>query len=172
MGSADGGKATMSDTALIEVLRRQEAELVFSGFDEAAAFAIGSAMRARGVGENLGIVCEIRFWNRLLFAAALPGSASANWQWAKRKVYAVERWGKSSYRALIENGRKREHPDEGADARDYALHGGSFPITVAGVGAVGAITVSGLPEIDDHRLVVDSICDHLGLDKAKYVLPQ
>lgn len=162
----------MSDAALIEVLRRQEAELVFATFDEAAAFALGSAIRERGVRDGLAIVCEIRFWNRLLFAAALPGSASANWQWAKRKVYAVERWGKSSYRALIENDRKRAHNDEGADPRDYALHGGSFPINVAGVGAVGAITVSGLPEIDDHRLVIEVICDHLGVDKARYALPQ
>jgi uncharacterized protein (UPF0303 family) len=162
----------MSDMALIEVLRRQETELVFSGFDETTALAIGNAISARGASEGLGIVVEIRLWNRLLFAAALPGSSAANWHWVKRKVHAVERWGKSSYRALIENGRKREHSDDGANPRDYALHGGCFPILIAGVGAIGTITVSGLPEADDHRLVIDAICDHLGADKSRHALPQ
>lgn len=162
----------MNDAALVEVLRRQEAELVFEQFDEITAFAIGNAIRERCVRDRLGIVCDIRFWNRLLFAAAVPGSASANWDWAKRKAFAVERWGKSSYRAMIENGRKREHDDEGAHPRDYALHGGSFPIIIAGVGQVGAITVSGLPEAEDHAVIVDAVCDHLKRDKTRYALPQ
>jgi uncharacterized protein (UPF0303 family) len=86
--------------------------------------------------------------------------------------YAVERWGRSSYRLLIENGRRREHPDEAVEARDYALHGGAFPITIAGTGQVGTITVSGLPEADDHRIVVEALCDHLARDRAQYALPQ
>ena len=163
----------MSDTALIEILRRQEAELVFDGFDEAAAFAIGSAIRERGLRESLRIVCEIRFWNKVLFYVALPGSSGDNWHWVRRKSHVVERWGKASYRALIENGRERIYLlNDGADPKDYALHGGAFPVVVKGVGAVGSIAVSGLPEAEDHRLVVEAICDYLKLDRQRYALPQ
>jgi uncharacterized protein (UPF0303 family) len=32
---------------------------------------------------------------------------------------------------------------------------GAFPVLVRGVGMLGTVTVSGLPQADDHRLVVD-----------------
>lgn len=163
----------MDDAALIEALRRQERDLVFEAFDEATAFAIGSAIRERGLRESLAIVCDIRLWNRRLFAVALPGSKGDNWHWAQRKSYVVERWGKSSYRALIENGRERVFlSNQGADPVDYALHGGAFPIGIAGVGPVGSICVSGLPERDDHRVVVEAVCDVLGRDRSSYALEE
>ena len=44
---------------------------------------------------------------------------------------------------------------ERVDPTLYADHGGAFPVIVRGVGPVGTVTVSGLPQADDHRLVVD-----------------
>jgi uncharacterized protein (UPF0303 family) len=44
---------------------------------------------------------------------------------------------------------------------DYAPHGGCFPIIVKGTGLVGTITVSGLAQDEDHRLVVEAIHAYL-----------
>jgi uncharacterized protein (UPF0303 family) len=41
--------------------------------------------------------------------------------------------------------------------QQYAAHGGAFPVHVEGVGVVGAVTVSGLPQADDHALVTEAI---------------
>jgi uncharacterized protein (UPF0303 family) len=50
---------------------------------------------------------------------------------------------------------------------DYATHGGSFPLNVAGAGIVGSVTVSGLPQRADHELVVEALCALLGRDYAQ-----
>jgi uncharacterized protein (UPF0303 family) len=56
-------------------------------------------------------------------------------------------------------------------AADYALSGGSFPLRVNGAGVIGAITVSGLHQRDDHELVVAAICSQLGLETKGLSLP-
>ena len=43
----------------------------------------------------------------------------------------------------------------GVEPIDYAAHGGAFPITIKDVGVVGTVAVSGLPQADDHALVVE-----------------
>ncbi len=151
----------------------QEKGLIFDSFDEAVAFAIGSALRDRGLREGLGIVADVRTWERPMFYMALPGTNGDNWHWVRRKVNLVQRHGKSSYRAHLEAG--GDQPAlaavSGLDNADYVLRGGSFPINVRGAGIIGAVTVSGLHERDDHAVVVDAICDHLRLDKTAFALP-
>ena len=43
------------------------------------------------------------------------------------------------------------------DQREFAAAGGCFPVHVKGCGIIGTVTVSGLPQVDDHRLVVETI---------------
>ena len=45
----------------------------------------------------------------------------------------------------------------GLDPALYAAHGGSFPVTVRRVGVVGSVTVSGLPQTEDHSFVVEQL---------------
>ena len=44
---------------------------------------------------------------------------------------------------------------------DYAAHGGAFPLIIRNVGIVGTITVSGLPQQEDHELVVSTLKEFL-----------
>jgi uncharacterized protein (UPF0303 family) len=55
----------------------------------------------------------------------------------------------------------------GLPVADYAAHGGSFPLAVAGAAVVGSVTVSGLPQRADHELVVEALCVELGCDYAE-----
>jgi len=157
----------------IERIKRQEAALVFDAFDEAVAFEIGSAIRARALAENLPIVIDIRTFDRPLFYAAMPGSNASNLDWARRKTNVVRRFLRSTYRMVLE----QQRPDrtfkvgEGLDIADYVLAGGGFPVAVKGAGVIGAIAVSGLPEREDHGVVVDALASFLGQEAKALALP-
>ena len=60
---------------------------------------------------------------------------------------------------------------EGLDIADYVLAGGGFPVTVKGAGVIGVIAVSGLPERQDHGVVVEALCNHLGINGQELALP-
>lgn len=157
----------------IKKIAEQEARLVFDGFDEATAFEIGSAIRARGLSENLPIIVDIRLWDRALFYCALPGSTVNNTEWARRKVNVVRMFHRSSYGMVLKKARDdRTFPvGDALPIEDYVLAGGGFPIRVKNAGVIGAIAVSGLPERQDHEVVVAAVCDHLGIDRQELVLP-
>lgn len=151
----------------------QEQQLVFASFDEHVAFAMGSALRARAVAENLPIVIDVRTWDRQMFFAAMPGTAADNSEWVRRKVNTVRRYQKASYRLLL------ERDDEGvlppvmaADPADYVAAGGGFPIRVAGAGIIGCVTISGLPGRQDHNTVIATLCELLKMDHAALALGQ
>lgn len=162
----------MSIEGDIAQLKEQEQTLVFPRFDETEAFALGTRLRDFGVERDLPIIVDVSLWDRPLFYAALAGSAAGNREWARRKFNAVRHYQKSSYRMFLEQGAKERifAPDHGLDPNDHAIAGGSFPIRVGGIGAVGAVTVSGLPQRDDHNLVVEALAAHLGIDLASVAL--
>jgi uncharacterized protein (UPF0303 family) len=154
-------------------IARQEAALAFDAFDETTAFALGSRIRDRALAEKLPIVIDIQLWDRPLFYAALPGSTASNPNWARRKRNVVRIFQRSTYRMVLEKARpdRTFPPGDGLDPADYVLAGGGFPIAVKGAGVIGAIAVSGLPERQDHAVVVEALCAHLGLDHEALALP-
>ena len=138
-----------------ERLAAEETRFVLPKFDEVTALALGTILVDLAHAENLPIVINIRTADRTLFHAALPGSAPLNDAWARRKSNVALMFQKSS---LLVGTLMREKgsslADEGLPDADYADHGGAVPIRVAGVGVVAVATVSGLPQRDDHALVV------------------
>nr|WP_314258816.1 heme-degrading domain-containing protein [uncultured Devosia sp.] len=160
--------STESDIALV---KRQEQELVLEAFDEATAFALGSAIYQRAVAEGLGLVVDIRTWDRQMFFAATPGTSADNAEWVRRKINTVKRFHRASYRMVLERGEVAFTPQSGCDPADYVIAGGGFPLRVKGAGVIGCLTISGLPGRKDHGVVVDALCDHLGRDRAMYSLP-
>ena len=156
----------------IETLKRQEEALRFNSFGERDAWTLGSLMRQRATDQQLPLVIDIRVAGRPLFYAALPGTAPDNPEWVRRKVNVVMRYHKCSYRVGREIAQDGKPLDEarGVTPVDFAPHGGSFPIHIRGTGVVGTITVSGIPQREDHRFVFESLCEFLGIDPAPLAL--
>ncbi|MGW5100394.1 heme-degrading domain-containing protein [Streptomyces sp. NPDC004100] len=140
-------------------LEEQERRLVFRTFTYDDAWTLGSLLVELGRERQAPIAIDIHRAGQQLFHAALPGSTPDNDAWIARKRRVVERYGAASYLVGSRFRAKGTTFEDSSrlDPDQYAAHGGSFPITVDGVGVVGSVTVSGLPQVEDHRLVVEAL---------------
>jgi uncharacterized protein (UPF0303 family) len=152
-----------SDIARLKI---QEEKLRFEKLDEADAWKLGSLMRDAAVARKLPLVIDIRVAGRPLFYVALPGTTPDNPDWVRRKINVVMRLHKCSYRVSREIAQSGQAMDElrGVNPIDVATHGGCFPIHLIGTGIVGTVTVSGIPQRDDHNFVAESLSQFLGVD--------
>ncbi|AYD01229.1 heme-degrading domain-containing protein [Neorhizobium sp. NCHU2750] len=156
----------------IATIAEQERVLVFDEFNADTAWVVGSRLRAVAAERGLAVAIDITCHSMPMFYCALPGSTADNARWVRRKRNVVMNFFRSSYGI----GRQLARDETTVQARygladaDYATHGGSFPITVSGTGCIGAITVSGLPQREDHNLVVSVLCEILGRDEQKIAL--
>lgn len=156
----------------IAAIAEQEKLLVFDKFDANTGWTLGERLRRVASKRGLPVAIDITLHSMPLFYSALSGSTADNARWIRRKRNVVLHFLRSSYavgRRLAQQDATLESKFSLADA-DYAAHGGSFPITVAGVGCIGAVTVSGLPQRDDHNLVVEILAEMLDHDPLKIAL--
>ncbi len=147
----------MTQNFTLDELAAHESDLVFDRFDDDTAWRLGVALRDAALAAGHPVAISIRRNGQRLFHAALPGASADNDGWLERKSAVVDRYGQSSLRVgegFRARGKSFED-DSRLDPRAYAAHGGAFPVTVRDVGCVGTIAVSGLPQVEDHRLVVD-----------------
>jgi uncharacterized protein (UPF0303 family) len=171
--SSPGRAENMSGQADLDLIIEQEKRLAFSVFSEQDAFKIGSALKERADAQGAPIVIDISLWDRKLFYFARPGSTSDNEEWVRRKFNLVRRAHKSSYRfarELAVSGKTMA--ERSLSDADYAAAGGCFPIRLTNAGVIGAVTISGLPQRDDHTWVVSAIAAHLKLDISDIELPK
>ena len=149
----------MTGRELLDELEAQERRIVFDRFDEDTAWALGVRLREAALSAKAPVVISIRRNGQRLFHAALAGASADNDGWLDRKCAVVDRYGRSSLRVgeqfRVEG--KSFDVDARLDPSDYAAHGGAFPVLVRGTGCVGTVAVSGLPQLDDHRLVVETV---------------
>lgn len=149
----------------IAAIANQEVRLRFKAFDEDTAWALGSRLRANIKARGDTVVIEIRLARETVFFYAMPGTAAANADWARRKRNTVELLNRSSYATglALQRDQSSLEAKMGLPVRDYASHGGSFPIAVQGVGCIGTVTVSGLSQREDHAMVVQALAELCGV---------
>ena len=152
---------------LLKSLLDQEEELQFKNFNETSAWELGTQMVDRAMRANLPVTIDITRGQQQLFHYSLPGTSADNDEWVKRKVRLVNRFGHSSFYMgqLLKHKGKTIEQSYLIPESEFAAHGGCFPIIVKGTGMVGTITVSGLPQEEDHKFVVESIRAFLAKEK-------
>lgn len=143
----------------LQILLQQESELQFSHFNHDTAWQLGTWLQHRASSSRLAVAIEVYAFGQVLFCCALPGSSSNNLDWIRRKRNSALQFGHSSF-YLGQASRDKHQTFEDQphiDALAFCGHGGSFPIRLQPSNLVGAITVSGLPQEEDHALVIEAL---------------
>lgn len=156
----------MTDVETAELIARieaQERRLVLPRFDNDDAWRLGKILIELARARQAAVTIDIRRNGQQLFHVALPGTTADNDAWINRKVRTVDRYGHSSYLVglrFLAKGTTFEQSSR-LDPDSYAAHGGAFPITLPGTGPIGTVAVSGLPQSEDHDLVVAGLEGYL-----------
>jgi uncharacterized protein (UPF0303 family) len=160
----------------LEIIARQEAELQFPHFDYDTAWRLGLSLRELAISRKQSVVVDIRRFgqpHQPLFYTALAGTTPDSPRWVQRKTNVVARFHRPSYAIglLLEQANRVFSERYSLPDADYAPHGGGFPLHVAGTGIIGSVTISGLPQRDDHNMVVEALCLELKKDYSTLRLP-
>jgi uncharacterized protein (UPF0303 family) len=142
----------------------QEAEaLILSSLTQSQAIEIGEIGFAKARARALPIIVEVRMGQWTVFKVALTGSTIDNDSWVARKARVVVATGKSTIfeRVSAEERGVDWYVETGLSEELHAIHGGGLALNVAGVGLVGILLISGLPQVEDHLFGVEVITEYL-----------
>ncbi len=134
----------------------EAASLHRASFTLSDALRLGQSVTEIAMVDALAITVEVRHGARVAFRAALPGSTADNDSWLARKAAVVSRYELPTLavRVRYEEQGLDFHEATGLPRQDYVAAGGGLPIIVTGVGLVGILGISGLPQVEDHQLGV------------------
>jgi uncharacterized protein (UPF0303 family) len=126
--------------------------------DESVAIELGQILLEKAAADGMEVAMEVHLRGRLVFRAALPGSDSENDRYLAGKLHAVNETGHASlhgskvYRdGLAASGATDTRVPESGP------FGGGFPLRTLDGEVAGVALVSGLPEEDDHAMIVWAI---------------
>jgi uncharacterized protein (UPF0303 family) len=138
-------------------LESQLAELRFTSLSHEDALALGMDLASRAEERNWPLAVSVFLGDQHVFRYACPGTTAENDDWIERKRKTVYKFHEPSFlvgQRMISLG-KEFHAETGLD-QSYAAHGGGFPLFV-GENIVGAVIASGVPQQDDHAIVVEAL---------------
>ena len=148
-----------SFTPPAELLREEEC-LVLDHVDEAVCYSLGRHVAELGLRSRQPLTVSVRFGDRNVFHAGLPGSTSLNDTVVVAKWNTARRAGHSSLyerNVWLARGTTFEEAT-GLTFPDYAAFGGAVPIRKSGQEGIQAfLIVSGLSQEEDHALAVGAV---------------
>jgi uncharacterized protein (UPF0303 family) len=144
-------------------LLNEELILTLPSLDLASALEIGEIVKSLGVARNLPIATEVRLSDWIVYHASLPGSTSENDWWISRKARVVKLKQHSTMyeRVSAEERGVDWHKENNLLDETHAIHGGGLPLITKDEGFVGALLISGLPQVEDHLLGVEVLTEFL-----------
>ncbi|MEO6950024.1 MAG: heme-binding protein [Ginsengibacter sp.] len=108
---------------------------------------------------NQQIAVEIARLNHTIFLYVDDNLPNDKHNWLRRKANVAKHFEESSLSVkndLAESNMTLEKTF-GLDSKDFLAKGGSIPISVKSAGMIATITVSGLHDEEDHKIIIDAL---------------
>ncbi|MDT9595329.1 heme-degrading domain-containing protein [Nocardioides zeae] len=147
----------------------EERELVLDHLDRDVAWRLGMHLREAALADGLAIVVGVALAGQRVFHCALDGANPDNDAWLDRKAAAVLQFHRSSLgvREWFRAAGRDYASDSRLDHARVAANGGVLPLRLRGVGVVGTVGVSGLPQVEDHAFVVAGLRSFLVAERER-----
>jgi uncharacterized protein (UPF0303 family) len=144
-------------------LQKEEQLLNLPSLDNLNAIEIGEIAKSIGLTRNLPIAVEVRIGDWIIYHVSLPGSTPENDWWISRKARTVKLKQHSTMyeRVSAEERGVDWHEENNLLDETHAIHGGGLPLITKSEGFVGALLISGLPQVEDHLLGVEVLTEFL-----------
>ena len=144
-------------------LLTEEQVLILDSLDVKCALEIGEIAKSFGITRGLPIAVEVRLGDWTIYHSSLPGSKPENDWWISRKARVVKLKQHSTMyeRVSAEERGVDWHKENDLLDETHAIHGGGLPLITKKDGFVGALLISGLPQVEDHLLGVEVLTEFL-----------
>ena len=141
----------------------EERALILPSLNHSNALEIGEIAKSLGQRKKLPIAVEIRLLDWMVYHASLLGSNIDNQKWLDRKARVVRLKHHSTLYERVSAIENKINWFEVNDVPeiDYAIHGGGLPLISKNEGFVGALLISGLPQVEDHLFGVEVLTEYL-----------
>ena len=143
-----------------EVLRKIELD----SFNNSLGLEMGLAVVNLAKERKQNIAVKIERLNHTIFLYVDDNLPADKHNWLRRKANVAKHFEESSLSVKKDmiNGNMTLEKTFALDEKEYLAKGGSIPIFVKNVGMVAIITVSGLHDEEDHKIIIDAL-------KGKYI---
>lgn len=138
-----------------EIIKKIE----LASFSNRTALEMGLKIIDLAKSRNQHVAVEIARLNHTVFVYVDDSLPVDKLNWLRRKANVAKQFEESSLSVKNDLAEHNMTLDKtfGLDEKDFLAKGGSIPILVKNVGMVATITVSGLHDEDDHKLIVEAL---------------
>lgn len=146
-------------TYTLDLLAAEADQLLLNRFDYDFAWALGLQMREAAADAKAPVAITLAHGTAVVFSVLMPGATLDNLDWCARKRAVAHRFHRASLAIRLEaekagydfNDRFR------LPQADFVASGGGVPLMLRGGTLIGTAAVSGLPDEEDHLLVVNAL---------------
>ena len=139
----------------VEILKRIELD----GFSNRTAMEMGLRIIDLAKSRNQHIAVEISRLNHTIFLYVDDELPVEKHNWLRRKANVAKQFEESSLSVKndLKEGNMTLEKTFGLDEKNFLAKGGSIPIFIKNAGMIATITVSGLHDEEDHKIIIDAL---------------
>ena len=128
-------------------------------FNNRIGLEMGLAVVNLAKERNQNIAVQVERLNHIIFLYVDDNLPTDKHNWLRRKANVVKNFEESSLSVKFDliNGNMTLDETFALNSNNYLAKGGSIPIFVKNAGMVAIITVSGLRDEEDHKIVIDAL---------------